>query len=186
MLLREHGGLSAHGTAIAATPVPYTCRYEIITNETWASVLLEATVEGPGFVRTTRLERATGRWRVTASEQGDLDAALRASGHPRAGMPGSDEPGGLDRALDVDLAFSSLTPTLPIRRTRLLQDEIGAAREVTVAWVLLPSLEVVSATQTYTYLGDGRVRFSSGSLRVELSVDAEGYVAHYPGLADRA
>jgi hypothetical protein len=88
-LVRDGAGLQGTCTLIAATPVPHTCRYEVLTDGTGATVRFEATVEGAGFVRVTRLERAAGRWRVTASEQGDLDATLRAAGHSRAGMPGA-------------------------------------------------------------------------------------------------
>ena len=47
-----------------------------------------------------------------------------------------------------------------------------------------PSLAVVPLEQTYTALGDGRVRYVSGSFTAELTVDADGFVTHYPGLAD--
>ena len=72
--------LHARGTMVAATPLPLVCRYELHTDDTGATARFEATVEGPGFVRSVRLERATERWRVTASEQGHLDAALRRAG----------------------------------------------------------------------------------------------------------
>jgi len=48
-----------------------------------------------------------------------------------------------------------------------------------------PSLEVVAARQTYTALGEGRVRYESGSFKADLTLDEQGYVVHYPGLADR-
>lgn len=185
-LVRDGHGLQARGTLIAATPVPHTCRYEVVTDETGAAVRLEVTAEGAGFLRTTRLERAAGRWRVTASEQGDLDAALRAAGHPRAGLPGSEDQARLANVLDVDLGSSPLMNTLPIRRLGLLKLPAGTSRPIAVAWVLVPSLEVVVANQTYTALGDGRIRFASDTFHAELTVDSEGYVTHYPGLAERA
>ena len=55
----------------------------------------------------------------------------------------------------------------------------------TVAWVLLPSLEVVQADQIYTALGDGRVRCAGETFSADLSVDHDGFVLDYPGLADR-
>lgn len=185
-LLWEGRGLRAKGTMIAAVPVPFTCRYEVVTDDSWATVRLEVSCEGPGFIRTARLERAAGRWRVTASEQGDLDTALRAAGHPRAGLPGVDDPNRLVRALDIDLGSSPLTNTLPIRRLGLHRAEPGTSHEIEVAWVLVPSLEVVEAKQTYTALGDSLIRFTSDTFRAELSIDQHGYVTHYPGLADRA
>jgi hypothetical protein len=181
----DRAGLRARGTALAASPVPYTCRYEIVTDESWATTRCEVTVEGAGFVRAVRLEHAAGRWRATATEQGNLDAALLAAGHPRADQPGCEDPGTLASAVDVDLGGSPLTNTLPIRRLGLL-DQPGKRYTVDVAWVLVPSLVVVASTQSYLARGDGVVEFTSGSFTADLRVDERGYVRHYPGLADRA
>jgi uncharacterized protein len=175
-------GLHARGTMTAATPVPFVCHYELYTDEGWGTARFEATVEGAGFRRVVRLERAASRWRVTASEQGDLDATLRAAGRPPAGLPGCEDPDRLRSALDMDLGYSPLTNTLPVRRLALAP---GASHPVEVAWVLLPSLEVVPSAQTYTALGPDRVRFTSGSFTADITVDADGYVIHYPGLAER-
>jgi uncharacterized protein len=183
--VRENRGIHAHGTMIAAAPVSHTCRYEVLTDETGATVRLEVTVEGSGFQRSARLERAAGRWRVTATEQGDLDAALRAAGHPRAALPGAEEPSRLARALDVDLEGSPLMNTLPIRRLGLTTAKPGTSWDIEVAWLLVPSLEVVVARQTYTALSPGRIGFASGRFTAEVEVDGDGYVTHYPGLAAR-
>jgi uncharacterized protein len=182
-LLDDHRGLYARGVSTAATPVPYTCRYELVTDDGWAAVRLEVSVEGAGWVRSTRLERAAGRWRVTTAEQGDLDRALVAAGHRRAGLPGTEDPYRLAAAVDVDLGAAPLFNTLPVRRLGIRE---GDEHRLTVAWVLVPSLEVVAAEQTYTGLAGGRVRYRSGSFSAELELDGEGYVVHYPGLAQRA
>src|SRR5215470_7653575 len=179
VLFSDQAGLHARGTMVAAQPLPFTCRYELYTDDTWATARFEATVEGPGFVRQTRLERAAGRWRVTATEQGDLDAALLAAGHARTGLPGIEDPTDLAAAVDVDLGYSPLTNTLPIRRLNLL-GAVGTTSTITAAWVLLPSLQVVAAEQTYTVMADDQVRYSSGSFTADLVVDAQGYVTHYP------
>ncbi len=183
-MCQERAGLRARGTALAVDPVPYTCRYDIVTDDSWATTRCEVTVEGAGFLRSVRLERAAGRWRVTATEQGNLDAVLLAAGHARADLPGCEEPGLLQPAFDVDLGGSPLTNTLPIRRLGML-DAPDVAHKVEVAWILVPSLEVVPATQGYRALGDGLVRFTSGTFVAELQVDERGYVFRYPGLADR-
>src|SRR5690606_38320264 len=67
-LVDDRDGLRARGTAVAATPVPYTCRYELVTDERWATMRLEVTTEGAGWERSVRLEHAAGRWRVTTAE----------------------------------------------------------------------------------------------------------------------
>jgi len=195
VICTERVGLRARGTVLAATPVPYVCRYEILTDESWATMRCEVTVEGAGFLRAVRLERAAGRWRVTANEQGNLDATLRAAGHARVDQPGCDDPGTLTMAFDVDISGSVLTNTLPIRRLGMLEaihapsdgaQPAAPRHTIDVAWVLVPSLEVIASTQTYQAAGGGVVRFTSGSFSADVQVDERGYVRHYPGLAARA
>ena len=186
VLVDARSGLYARGTALAVDPVPYTCRYELQTDPSWGTSRFEVSAEGAGWARSVRLELAAGRWRATTSEQGNLDAALTAAGHARAGLPGTEDPDLLYGAFDVDLGGSPLTNTLPIRRLGLLKAEAGVAHRVSVAWVLLPSLEVVQADQIYTPLGDGRVRFASETFSTDMVIDDDGFVRDYPGLAARA
>jgi hypothetical protein len=178
----DHRGLAARGFAVAATPLPFSCRYELVTDDSWASVRFEATTEGAGWLRTVRMERAAGRWRITTAEQGNLDKALRAAGHPTAPFPGSEDPDQLDNAFDIDLFDSPLTNTLPIRRLAMRGAPLGTTHSITVAWVLLPSLAVHALEQTYRVLEDDHVRYSSGDFTVDLEVDGDGYVKLYPEL----
>jgi hypothetical protein len=185
VLLAEQSGLYARGTIVSAEGVPHTCGYELLVDDGWGTVRLNVTAEGAGWLRSVKLERAAGRWRVTAGEQGDLDAALVAARHARVGLPGIEEPAQLRDALDIDLGSCPLTNTPPIRRLGLLHAKPGTTSTLAVAWVLVPSLEVVAARQTYTALGEGRVRYESGSFKADLTLDEQGYVVHYPGLAER-
>ncbi|HYN95083.1 MAG TPA: putative glycolipid-binding domain-containing protein [Pilimelia sp.] len=184
-LLDDRRGLYARGAAVAADPVPFTCRYELVTDEAWATVRFDVSAEGAGWLRTARLERAAGRWRVTTAEQGDLDAALTAAGQARAGLPGAEDPDALADVLDVDLSASPLFNTLPVRRLGIANAPAGTEHEIAVAWVLVPSLAVVRARQLYTTLGNGAVRFASEGFTADIALDGEGYVERYPGLADR-
>jgi hypothetical protein len=184
-LVDARRGLYARGHQLAVDPIAYSCRYEVQTDPIWATARLDVSAEGAGWVRSVRLELAAGRWRVTATEQGDLDAALTGAGHARAGLPGMEDPDLLYGAFDVDLSGSPLTNTLPIRRLDLARAEVGVAHRLSVAWVLLPSLEVVQADQIYTALGAGRVRFASETFSADLVVDDDGFVRDYPGLAER-
>jgi hypothetical protein len=184
-LVDLRSGLYARGTALAVDPVPYSCRYELQTDPSWGTVRFEVSAEGAGWARNVRLELAAGRWRTTTSEQGDLDAALTAAGHPGAGLPGTEDPDLLYGAFDVDLGGSPLTNTLPIRRLDLLKAPSGVAHRISVAWVLLPSLEVVQADQIYTPLGPGLIRYASETFSADLVVDDDGFVRDYPGLAQR-
>ncbi len=185
-LVDEGQGLTAHGTQLAADPVPYTCRYRLATDPQWVSIRLEVEVEGAGWRRSVRLERTTQRWRVTAAEQGDLDAVLAAAGRAPAGLPGVEDPDRLVDALDLDLGGSPLFNTLPLRRLGLTSEPAGTSHRLSVAWVLLPSLTVLPAEQFYTALGPHRFRYASGSFAAEIDVDSDGYVLNYPGLAERA
>ncbi|SDZ36709.1 hypothetical protein SAMN05444365_111112 [Micromonospora pattaloongensis] len=185
VLLNDQRGLSARGVATAVTPVPYTCTYSLVTDEHWATSRFEVTVEGAGWVRTLKMERALGRWRVSTAEQGDLAAALRAAGHGNPGYPGTEEPGRLEGALDVDLGHAPLFNTLPIRRLGLREGDVGTQQRIEVAWVHVPSLEVLPATQGYTIVDPNRARFAVQGFTAELELDDNAYVTHYPGLAER-
>ena len=184
-LVDARTGLYARGTAVAVDPIAYTCRYELQTDPAWTTSRFEVSSEGAGWARTLRLELAAGRWRATTSEQGNLDAALAAAGHARAGLPGTEDPDLLYGAFDVDLTGSPLTNTLPIRRLNLLKAQTGVAHRLSVAWVILPSLEVVQADQIYTSIGDGLIRYATETFSADLVVDDDGFVADYPGLAKR-
>ncbi|MGX7676883.1 putative glycolipid-binding domain-containing protein [Plantactinospora sp. DSM 117369] len=184
-LATDHRGLTARGTALAVDPIAFTCRYELRTDEHWAAEGLEVSCEGAGWLRTLRLERAAGRWRASTAEQGDLDAALAAAGQPGVGLPGTEEPERLAEAVDVDLSASPLFNTLPVRRLRLREATPGSSHRIVAVWVLVPSLQVVPAEQTYTVLEGGNVRFTSEGFTADLTLDADGYVLHYPGLAHR-
>jgi hypothetical protein len=182
-LVDARSGLYARGTALAIDPIAYSCRYELRTDPGWATAHLDVTAQGAGWSRSIRLELAAGRWRATTAEQGNLDAVLAAEGHAGTGLPGIGDPDLLYGAFDVDLAGSPLTNTLPIRRLDLLKAETGVSHRLSVAWVLLPSLEVIQADQIYTPLGDNRIRYASETFSADLTIDDEGFVVDYPGLA---
>ncbi|WP_344616798.1 putative glycolipid-binding domain-containing protein [Dactylosporangium salmoneum] len=179
--LDDRRGLRAKGVTFAADNALYTCRYELHADESWASTRLEVTVEGAGWLRTLRMERAAGRWRVTTSEVGDLEKVL-----PTAPLPGIEEPDRLHSVLDLDLYNSPLTNTLPVRRLGLLQAEQGTKAQVEAAWVLLPSLAVLPLEQSYEVLGPRLVRYRSENFAADLELTGDGYVAEYPGLASLA
>jgi hypothetical protein len=86
---------------------------------------------------------------------------------------------GLEDTDFFDLGFSPLFNSLPV---------LAGLRETTdfvMSFVTVPSLEVVRSDQRYEPLGDGVVRYSSGSFVADITFDDEGFVTHYQHLAER-
>ena len=95
-------------------------------------------------------------------------------------------------AVDVDLAFSPMFNTLPIRRLGLHRN--SSDHVIAVAFVSLPDLTVEVVEQRYrtvATLGEGEwagqatVEFAWDVFTAEIVVDAEGVVLSYPGVASR-
>jgi hypothetical protein len=87
---------------------------------------------------------------------------------------------GLDDDVDFfDLGYSPLFNSLPVL------GGLEHATDFVMSFVQVPSLEVVRSEQRYEPLGDGLVRFRSGSFVAELRFDADGFVTRYEGLAER-
>ncbi|MCF7551693.1 putative glycolipid-binding domain-containing protein [Pseudonocardia sp. WMMC193] len=92
-----------------------------------------------------------------------------------------------DGAVDLDLEFSPLFNSLPIRRLGLHR-EAGAV-EVPMVFVSLPDLTVTTAVQEYRTVRVGagdvpaQVGFTWEDFSADLAVDVDGFVISYPGLA---
>jgi len=146
------------GTAIAALDEhrPLIARYEVGCDLEW-------------HTRRVTVER-------TSSDVRALTLAVEPSGlWHRDG----EEVRELRGLLDVDLAITPATNTLPIRRLNLA---IGQGAEVTAAWIKLPDLAVEALHQTYTRLSPDRYRYeSSTGFSAEITVDEFGLVKSYPG-----
>jgi hypothetical protein len=85
----------------------------------------------------------------------------------------------LDGADFFDLAASPLFNSLPVL------PRLETATDFVMTFVDVPSLEITRQDQRYEPLGDGLVRFSSGSFVAQLAFDEDGFVTHYEGLAER-
>jgi hypothetical protein len=121
-----------------------------------------------------------------ASDEGPLRLAGDGAGHWTDGA-GARLPA-LDGCLDVDLSSTAFTNTLPIRRLGMVP---GWSEEITVVYVEVPGLEVSVARQRYHCLSwapdGGRYRFEdpASGFTAEITVDADGLVIEYPGVARR-
>ena len=93
---------------------------------------------------------------------------------------------GLDGCIDIDIAMTPLTNTLPIRRLGLA---VGERREMDVVYVKMPDLVVVPVTQSYEFLeatNEGALyRYQSSTFQAELSVDRNDLVVSYPTVWER-
>ncbi|MEH6436862.1 putative glycolipid-binding domain-containing protein [Massilia sp. DD77] len=90
----------------------------------------------------------------------------------------------LDGCIDVDLACSPFTNTLPIRR---LGEALRERQAIRVAFIAFPGLELKAWPQLYTRLDAGRYLFESPEhdFRAEIETDEDGLVLRYPGLFTR-
>jgi hypothetical protein len=155
-------------TAVADAPV--LIRYGLALHSDWATREVEITMHSGVAPREQRLRLtvdADHRWHVERSgmsPQGSLSSEAEA----------------VRGLVDVDLGFSPVTNTLPIRR---LAPGIGDAVDVTAAWVRVPELTVEPLPQRYTRLTDRRYRYESagGAFVAELEVDDLGLVVTYEG-----
>jgi hypothetical protein len=90
-------------------------------------------------------------------------------------------------ALDVNLQSSVLFNALPVRRLGLHRE--AGEHELPVVWVSLPDLSVSLVRERYRTISvdeNGSVlALDRGDASVELSVDSNGLVVEYPGLARR-
>lgn len=89
----------------------------------------------------------------------------------------------LTGALDIDLAFSPLTNTLPVRRLNL---PIGARVDIITAYVDSSS-RVSPDPQAYTRTASNQYLYESldSDFSCQITVDDDGFVIDYPGLYAR-
>lgn len=136
----------------------YALSYEVACDERWRTLfaLVECRVGAETF--GTTVQSQDGSWRLNGAE------AYRD-----------------ERVLDVDLAFTPATNTLPIRRLNLVA---GESAEVHAAWLTFPEFELQSLDQVYARESDRTYRYSSngGTFQRTLTVDEEGLIVEYPGL----
>lgn len=94
----------------------------------------------------------------------------------------------LDGCVDVDITATPFTNTLPIRRLALKQ---GESSELTVAYIVVPEMQVTIDKQRYTCLeisyAGSKYKFESldSEFTADLPVDAHGLVQDYPELFRR-
>ncbi|HEX2217144.1 MAG TPA: putative glycolipid-binding domain-containing protein [Xanthobacteraceae bacterium] len=142
---------------------PYGVRYRVVCDAAWAvrSLDLMTTVSRSLSVRSD----GAGRW-------------TDAKGRPLPHLSG---------CIDIDLAGSPFTNTLPIRRLGI---DVGQRPvELRMVYVPFDTFEPTIDEQRYTCLESGRLfRYEAvdGSFSAHISVDEDGLVTDYPPLFIRA
>lgn len=139
--------------------------YTLIVDKEWRTLELRIMVEQePGSMAALHLiANGTGRW---------VDAEERP-------IPE------LDGCIDVDIQWSPLTNTLPVRRLNLRPD---ADQAIQAAYIELPTLNVRPVRQQYTRVDDRTVRYASETRDFvrDIELDDDGFVIEYPNLFARS
>ena len=150
-------GFSLRGTAIVVEDsVPYLLWYLVSVGDDWQTRNVVVHIFDRDGERLVHLGAEGGTW-----------AGGRMLDEPHPDLAG---------CLDVDLAFTPATNTLPIRRLSL---EVGDAADVNAAWVRWPQLDVVRVSQRYERLALDRYRFMQEEFSADITVDREGLVVEY-------
>lgn len=176
--------LAAGGTSVTDE---YTASWTLSTSPGWVTTRFSIRVEAPGWSRSLELMRSPeGKWTVDT----------QVSGNSSLPAPGIEDTRALDNAQDVDLALCPLTNTMPILRLDLLNNAAPPDEtRLTMAWIEMPSLRVLASEQVYSQVspyrderGNAIVLYSSdsGGFTAEITVDSDGLVLEYPGLARRS
>lgn len=169
----------AEGVSVGGGSIPYRLDYILETAPNYVTSRLRVVTRGEGWRRALDLRRdASGAWTATTEEEGRPD--LQPPGGDLAALAG---------ALDCDLGLSPLTNLMPIRRHGLLSD--GKPVELLMAWVSVPDLSVRADGQRYlpvrTASDSHVVRYEAidGTFAADITLDSDGIVIDYPGIARR-
>ncbi|AXY50018.1 hypothetical protein D092_23780 [Rhodococcus ruber Chol-4] len=141
----------------------FSASYDLVTDENGVTRRLS--------VRTT-LAAGERHMSISRSEEG-IWMVDNGTQHQRSAFGG---------ALDVDVILSPFFNALPIRRYGLQSgaDEL----EVPVVYVNLLDLGIEEATLVYSSAADG-IHVLSPVSSSSVTVDGDGFVVNYPGLAGR-
>ncbi|WP_085222065.1 putative glycolipid-binding domain-containing protein [Mycobacterium florentinum] len=151
--------------AATATNPAFGAFYEVQTDESGATKRFGLTI--------TLAERE--RQLAIARDEENMWMITDHQGERREGYNG---------ALDVDVVFSPFFNALPIRRLGL--HERAETITLPVVYVNVPDMTVTAATVSYTGQGGpAGIKLRSPVADTTVTVDAEGFIEDYPGLAER-
>jgi uncharacterized protein len=159
--------IKAYGRIVSAATdsIPaFSASYDLVTDEAGATKRLSLTVTMAQRERQLSIARdEENMWLV----QDHSGISSRAA---------------YDGALDVDVVFSPFFNALPIRRTGLYQWAESVSLPVVYVW--LPDLTVAGVSIDYSSAEDG-IKLHSPVADTTVTVDDDGFIIDYPGLAER-
>jgi hypothetical protein len=159
--------IKAYGRIVAAATAShpaFSASYDLVTDEAGATKRLSLTVTLAERERQLSIARDEENMWLVQDHAGQSKRA------------------GYDGALDVDVIFSPFFNALPIRRTGLYQRTDSVA--LPVVYVRLPELSVDPVTISYNSADDG-IKLHSPVAETTITVDSDGFILDYPGLAER-
>jgi hypothetical protein len=160
--------IKAYGRIVAAATSShpaFSASYDLVTDDTGATKRLSLTMTLAERERQLSIARdEEGMWLVRDHQNQTSRAAY-------------------DGALDVDVVFSPLFNALPIRRLGLHRQ--AATLELPVVYVRLPELTVELETISYRSTGTAEISLKSPIAETTVTVDDDGFILDYPGLAVR-
>jgi hypothetical protein len=163
--------IKAYGRIVAAaTPShpAFSVSYDLVTDDSGATKRLSLTVNLAERERQLSIARdEENMWMVQ-----DHQSQTKRETH--------------DGALDVDVMLSPFFNALPIRRTGLYQRSQEIA--VPVVYVRLPELTVETVVIDYASEGPdpkAGIKLHSPVADTTITVDDDGFILDYPGLAER-
>ncbi|KAA0097714.1 hypothetical protein CIW49_17930 [Mycolicibacterium sp. P1-18] len=161
--------IKAYGRIVAAaTEVhpAFSASYDLVTDDSGATKRLSLTVTMAERERQLNIARdEENMWLVQ-------DKQNQATREPYGG------------ALDVDVIYSPFFNALPIRRTGLYKEAESVS--LPVVYVRLPELTVDTVTIDYSSGAPGAgIDLKSPVAETTVTVDDEGFILDYPGLAER-
>lgn len=165
-IITEHPGWTVFDSILARQDNGQVLRggYTLVVDKQWQTLELRFMLESaPGSMQGIHLlTEGDGRW-TDANEQHIPE---------------------LDGIHDVDIQWSPLTNTLPLKR---LDMNVGDEKDVRVAYISLPKLALQVVDQHYRRVSESAIEFSApGSTdKFTIEVDNDGYVTRYPDLFQR-
>ena len=163
--------IKAYGRIVAAATgshPAFSASYDLVTDEAGGTKRLSLTVTLAERERQLSIARDEENMWLVQDHQGQSKRAA------------------YDGALDVDVIFSPFFNALPIRRTGIYQRTESVA--VPVVYVRLPELSVDAVTISYSSAGrdlEAGIKLHSPVAETTVTVDSDGFILDYPGLAER-